>query len=204
MLGIDHNSDEFINFQTLYNDCLKNNDDDRDNEILRQIRLDVNRTFRPFNLKSLNSDPFKGKNKLYNILKVYALLFDPEVGYTQGMNFIAAMVLMHIPNEALACNIFVKLMQKDNWARMYISSTPKLFDISQIIMDRVEKEAPELFAHFFEYQILLEIILAGPLMTLFGNIVGFNDTTHCLNMFILDGEKFMVELILNVFKNMAP
>ena len=86
---------------------------------------------------------------------------------------------------------------------MYISSTPKLFDISQIIMDRVAKEAPELFAHFFEYQILLEIILAGPLMTLFGNITGFNDSTHCLNMFILDGEKFMVELILNVFKNMA-
>lgn len=110
MLGIDHNSDEFTNFQTLYNECLKNNTDDHDNEILRQIRLDVNRTFRPFNLKCLNSDPFKGKNKLYNILKVYALLFDPEVGYTQGMNFIAAMVLMHIPNEALACNIFVKLM----------------------------------------------------------------------------------------------
>jgi len=72
------------------------------------------------------------------LLKVYALILDPEIGYTQGMNFIAAMILMHVPNEVLACNIFMKILSKDNWARMYISSTPKLFDIAQKIRDHIQ------------------------------------------------------------------
>ena len=61
------------------------------------------RTFRPWNLKFLSSDISKGRNKLYNLLKVYALILDPELGYTQGMNFVAAVILMHVPNEVLAC-----------------------------------------------------------------------------------------------------
>ena len=39
-----------------------------------------------------------GKNKLYNVLKAYSIL-DPELGYTQGMNFIVAMLLMNIHDE---------------------------------------------------------------------------------------------------------
>lgn len=81
-------------------------------------------------MKFLNADPASGKNKLYNLLKVYALVLDPEIGYTQGMNFIAALILLHVPNEVLACQIFMKVLEKDNWARMYISSTPKLFDFA--------------------------------------------------------------------------
>jgi hypothetical protein len=46
------------------------------------------------------------------------------------MNFIAAMILMHIPNEVLACQIFTKVLEKDDWYRMYIASTPKLFEVS--------------------------------------------------------------------------
>jgi hypothetical protein len=36
-----------------------------------------------------------GQNRLYNVLKAYANL-DPEIGYCQGMNFIAAMLLLNI------------------------------------------------------------------------------------------------------------
>ena len=50
------------------------------------------------------------------------------------MNFIAALVLMDVPNEVLACQIFTKILQKDDWAKMYLSSTPKLFDLSAVIL----------------------------------------------------------------------
>jgi len=82
MLGIDFNSSEFSNFCNLYDECLSNNKDDMSNRTLNQIKLDVVRTFRSFNLKFLNSDVTMGKNKLYNLLKVYALLLEPEIGYT--------------------------------------------------------------------------------------------------------------------------
>lgn len=87
---------------------------------------------------------------------------------------------------------------------MYISSTPKLFDLIAIIQSRVEKELPELWAHLFEYQIYLEVPLASPLMTLFSNSVNFIESTHIMNMFLLEGEQFIIALIMNIYKQMTP
>lgn len=56
-----------------------------------------------------NQDPVTGKNKLYNLLKVYAFS-DPIVKYMQGMNFIAALILLVIDDEYIAFIIFSKLM----------------------------------------------------------------------------------------------
>jgi hypothetical protein len=47
------------------------------------------------------------------------------------------------------------------------------------------------------------MVLAGPLMTLFSNILNFSEATHVLNMFILDGEKYMCDLLVNIYKNMS-
>ena len=84
---------------------------------------------------------------------------------------------------------------------MYLSSTPKLFDLSQQIMDRLLLEIPRLHAHLFEHQIFLEVMLAGPLMTLFSNLVSFTESTHILTLFILDGESFIMDLIINIYRN---
>ena len=111
---------------------------------------------------------------------------------------------MHCPTEQLACYIFMKVLNIDNWVRMYICSTPKLFDLSAKIMDKLNVESPDLHSHLFEYQIYLEMVLAGPLMTLFASNLSFSESTHILNMFMLSGENFIVDTIVNVYKNMAP
>jgi hypothetical protein len=40
---------------------------------------------------------------------VYAL-YDEDVGYTQGMNFIAALILVYVEDEFLAWMIFIKVL----------------------------------------------------------------------------------------------
>lgn len=50
-----------------------------------------------------------GKNKLFNILKAYANL-DPIVGYMQGMNFIAAMLILNLHDEEDCFWAFVYVM----------------------------------------------------------------------------------------------
>jgi hypothetical protein len=69
-------------------------------------------------------------------------------------------------------------------------------------MNQIKIEIPILYQHFIKYEIILEMILAGPLMTLFSNILNFSEATHVLNMFILDGENYMMKLLINIFKNM--
>ena len=79
MLGINLESDEFKNFESMYKDVLKNHVPQSKEEMntLKQIRVDVQRTFRTFNLKYLSAKIDSGENKLYNILTVYALFLDP-------------------------------------------------------------------------------------------------------------------------------
>ena len=53
-----------------------------------------------------------------NILKAYAAL-DPEVGYCQGMNFLAGVLLMYLPSEADAYGALVVLMQQRGLRELY-------------------------------------------------------------------------------------
>jgi hypothetical protein len=69
-------------------------------------------------------------------------------------------------------------------------------------MDRIESEVPDLFQVLEENEICLEVLLASPLMTLFANLLNFSEVTHIFNMFMLDGETFIMDLIMNVYQNM--
>jgi hypothetical protein len=50
-----------------------------------------------------------GQNRLFNLLKAYSI-YDPTLGYTQGLNFIAAMILLVVDDDALAFIIFTKIL----------------------------------------------------------------------------------------------
>jgi hypothetical protein len=43
--------------------------------------------------------------------------------------------------------------------------------------------------------------LAGPLLTLFASCLSFSDATHVLTCFMLDGEKFVLELLVAIFRS---
>lgn len=48
------------------------------------------------------------------------------------MSYIAAMVLMTVENdETLAWMIFIKILDINQWHRMYITDTPKLFELTK-------------------------------------------------------------------------
>ncbi|KAL7750921.1 hypothetical protein RI367_003500 [Sorochytrium milnesiophthora] len=64
--------------------------------IYDQIERDIARTFPHHVLFKDPSSP--GQVQLLNVLKAYAQ-YNPEVGYTQGMNFITALLLLHMPPD---------------------------------------------------------------------------------------------------------
>lgn len=57
LLGININSEEYANFESMFNDILFNFNPEskEEQDTLRQIELDVYRTFRSYNLKFLNA-----------------------------------------------------------------------------------------------------------------------------------------------------
>ena len=79
-------------------------------KILRQIKKDVPRTSSTFNNDHFELPLSTGKNPVFNILSAYAEQ-DPELGYTQGMNFIAAILYVAVQDEVLSFTIMQRLMQ---------------------------------------------------------------------------------------------
>ncbi len=52
----------------------------------------------------------EGQAALRRVLRAYAA-YDQEVGYCQGMNFVAGLLLMYMPGEAHAFGALVMLME---------------------------------------------------------------------------------------------
>lgn len=73
-----------------------------------------------------------GKNKLFNVLKAYAC-YDNEIGYVQGMNYLAAMLLIYIKSEAKVFWCMVHLLHRKNWRQVYNDNTPKLMNLLELV-----------------------------------------------------------------------
>lgn len=59
-----------------------------------------------------------GQNPIFNLLAAYSEV-DPEVGYTQGMNFLAGALYLAVEDEVIAFTIMVKVMYDLGWRQVY-------------------------------------------------------------------------------------
>jgi hypothetical protein len=81
------------------------------------IDKDVPRTFP--GMKKFNAEA--GKASLRNVLRAYAT-YDAEVGYCQGMNFLAGLLLMWLADEADAFGALVEIMHERGFRAYYLKS----------------------------------------------------------------------------------
>ncbi|XP_050520900.1 rab GTPase-activating protein 1-like isoform X2 [Daktulosphaira vitifoliae] len=108
------------------------------------IQRDIHRTFPAH-------DFFKeaggiGQDNLFHLTKAYAV-YDTEVGYCQGLTFLAATLLLHMPEEQAFC-VLLKLMYdyglrefyKDGFETVYL----KLYQLNKLM----EEQIPQLYNHF--------------------------------------------------------
>ena len=77
-----------------------------------KIGRDLMRTIPGSKVFQIPPDTYK--NPLFNVLKAY-MCYDPEIMYCQGMNFIVAMLLSHIPNEEDVFWCLIYVMHDLDW-----------------------------------------------------------------------------------------
>ncbi len=86
-------------------------------------------------------------SKLFRILKAYAI-YDNEVSYMQGTNFIVAVLLTKIKSEKACFWIFYQIMNRHGWRNFFIEGTPKLMKMLDILNYSIKEDLPELYKHF--------------------------------------------------------
>ena len=90
------------------------------------------------------------------------------------MNFIAAIILMVVEDESIAYFIFSKVLDKDNWRRLYVADTPKLYSATDALRQHIKKEMPLLHKSIHKFDIYLESLFASAFMTLFSNLISIH------------------------------
>ncbi|XP_025155912.1 rab GTPase-activating protein 1-like isoform X5 [Harpegnathos saltator] len=156
------------------------------------ILRDINRTFPAH-------DFFKetgglGQDSLYRISKAYAV-HDEEVGYCQGLSFLVASLLLHMPEEQAFC-VLVKLMYdyglRDLYKDRFDNLHMRFYQLNRLIEDQL----PELYKHFCDRGVETHMFAAQWFLTLFTARFPLYLVFHILDVFLLQGLDTLFQVAL--------
>nr|XP_046259362.1 TBC1 domain family member 4 isoform X7 [Scatophagus argus]XP_046259363.1 TBC1 domain family member 4 isoform X7 [Scatophagus argus] len=129
------------------------------------ILVDLGRTFPTHQYFSAQLGA--GQLSLYNLLKAYSLL-DTEVGYCQGISFVAGVLLLHMSEEQ-AFDMLKFLMYDLGIRQQYkpdmVSLQIQMYQLSRLLHDYHR----ELYSHLEEHEICPSLYAAPWFLTLFAS-----------------------------------
>ncbi|KAK4688869.1 ecotropic viral integration site 5 protein, partial [Tremellales sp. Uapishka_1] len=129
----------------------------------KAIAKDLSRTFP--NHKFFQEGGGVGQESLFMVVKAYSL-YDEEVGYTQGLAFIVAALLLNMPDEEAFC-VLVRLMESYNLRSHFLADMPglqlRLFQFDRL----VEEILPLLHTHLVRQGVKSSMFASQWFMTMF-------------------------------------
>ncbi|KAH9894884.1 rab-GTPase-TBC domain-containing protein, partial [Cubamyces lactineus] len=107
-----------------------------------------------------------GQENLFNVLKAYSL-YDPQVGYCQGLPFIVAILLLNMPDEEAFC-LLVRLMHSYDVRGHFLPEMPKLqLRLVSPFERLLEELLPVLHLHFVRQGIKASMYCSQWFLTMF-------------------------------------
>lgn len=157
-----------------------------------QISIDLPRTFP----KNAYFSKGKGKEALGRVLYAFAN-FNPQVGYVQGINFIAAALLWH-STEVDAFWLLVSLMEDYGLKENYLPSMPGLGKHVHVVEYLVLHHMPDLYKHLLNYNISVQMFANDWCLTLFACIVPYRSMKCIFDCFFKYSWSFFYKLVLTI------
>ncbi|KAH9158663.1 hypothetical protein LEN26_002819 [Aphanomyces euteiches] len=144
---------------------------------LQQIQLDIERTFNMPRQRGLASDGVRTQSKdvtawkhaLHRVLKAYAL-HNPTVGYCQGMDYVAAVLLFGSKWDcSYAFRLLYVLLEVYGLKGIYAPGLPILNARFYQLDELIHMHLPDLHDHMVDHQMHPNVYASGWIMTLFAN-----------------------------------
>ena len=193
---IDHKIESKI-FNNILEFSEKSNISDKKfNHVCDEIKRDINRTF--YTKKFIEGD---GKKMLLDILTALAFI-RPEIGYCQGMNFIAGALINFIDDEERCFWIFLSFIDNIDMSNLYTKNMPD-YNIRVYQLNYYIKEYfPELSFHFKKHQINPDVFFSKWILTIFSNYLPFDVLYKVWDVFIMDKWKAIFKFSLMILNSM--
>ncbi|XP_020847593.1 TBC1 domain family member 1 isoform X5 [Phascolarctos cinereus] len=164
------------------------------------ILIDLGRTFptHPYFSAQLGA----GQLSLYNILKAYSLL-DQEVGYCQGLSFVAGVLLLHMSEEdafkMLKFLMFDMGLRKQYRPDMIILQI-QMYQLSRLLHDYHR----DLYSHLEEHEIGPSLYAAPWFLTMFASQFPLGFVARVFDMIFLQGSEVIFKVALSLLGSHKP
>ncbi|XP_027249802.1 TBC1 domain family member 4 isoform X3 [Cricetulus griseus] len=161
------------------------------------ILVDLGRTFptHPYFSVQLGA----GQLSLFNLLKAYSLL-DKEVGYCQGISFVAGVLLLHMSEEQ-AFEMLKFLMYDLGFRKQYrpdmMSLQIQMYQLSRLLHDYHQ----ELYNHLEENEISPSLYAAPWFLTLFASQFPLGFVARVFDIIFLQGTEVIFKVALSLLSS---
>ncbi|XP_053365913.1 uncharacterized protein tbc1d12a [Clarias gariepinus] len=159
------------------------------------IKLDIFRTF-PSLYIFQKGGPYH--DVLHNVLGAYTC-YRPDVGYVQGMSFIAAVLILNL-EEADAFIAFANLLNKPcqmAFFRVDHDLMLKYFAVFEVFF---EENLPKLFQHFHSNSLTPDFYLIDWIFTLYSKPLPLDVACRVWDLFCRDGEEALFRTALGILR----
>uniref|UniRef100_A0A3B4CJV8 Rab GTPase-activating protein 1 n=1 Tax=Pygocentrus nattereri TaxID=42514 RepID=A0A3B4CJV8_PYGNA len=160
------------------------------------ITRDINRTFPAHDyFKDTGGD---GQDSLYKICKAYSV-YDEEIGYCQGQSFLAAVLLLHMPEEQ-AFSVLVKIMfdygLRELFKQNFEDLHCKFFQLERLMQEYI----PDLYSHFLSIGLEAHMYASQWFLTLFTAKFPLYMVFHIIDLLLCEGISVIFNVALALLK----
>ncbi|XP_075278737.1 rab GTPase-activating protein 1-like isoform X1 [Opisthocomus hoazin] len=160
------------------------------------ITRDIHRTFPAHDyFKDTEGD---GQESLYKICKAYSV-YDEDIGYCQGQSFLAAVLLLHMPEEQAFC-VFVKIMYdyglRDLYRNNFEDLHCKFFQLEKLLQEQL----PDLYSHFSDLNLEAHMYASQWFLTLFTAKFPLCMVFHIIDLLLCEGMNIIFHVALALLK----
>mmetsp|Transcript_17403 Transcript_17403/g.52526 ORF Transcript_17403/g.52526 Transcript_17403/m.52526 type:complete len:619 (+) Transcript_17403:32-1888(+) len=165
-----------------------------------EIERDVHRTF-PTHPLFKGEGGAAGRAELLKVLRAIAAA-EPDVGYCQGMNFVAATLLIHVGTARDAFWMLLALIESYHFQHVFAPGVPllplRIFQFSGVVREHL----PRLWRHLKEESFSLDIFAHQCVLTLFAYSIEPDFLAHVYDVFFMVGWKAVFRIGLGLLASM--
>lgn len=143
-----------------------------------------------------NIDEFDKTDALFNVIKAYSL-YDPDVGYTQGMIFIAAPLIMNMSESECFC-LLVMLMKEYQLRDLFCPGMKGLHLLLYEFDCLLAKYSPVLYNHLVKQGIKSSMYASQWFLTFFAYKFPLNIVLRIYDSIITQGMESILKFAVNL------
>ncbi|EFA78769.1 RabGAP/TBC domain-containing protein [Heterostelium album PN500] len=159
------------------------------------IQLDLPRTFPMLSIFQ-NEGPYH--HKLAAVLEAY-VCYRPDVGYVQGMSYLAAIFLL-ILDEYQAFVCLSNLLNNPCYMTFYTMNLPQMEVYMRAMDSLLQIHIPKVHRHLKEMGIQPDIFMIDWVLTIFSKALPLDVATHVWDYLFLEKETFIFQVALGILK----